>query len=336
MARENVDSLIDELDDFVADISSIANDNKAVTFIIGLEQLANDSASFGGKIAQICPAKIREQKESLENALKQFADACKAVSGNLNGLKEMLENMPLKELRGANISSASAKAQLEKSIGIDNNGVGAQAPVMAPDAPANIAPASGPKSAMLQNESSVWSNLKGHFRFTEGLKTGFDWNAISGNVDALNIDVSATTEAPKETLFESIISSGLPKGAGDINSKPDPRDAYNYNNAYADVLPGEIPHYAESNEPVVEQEESSTYRMTESVEEPVENSKPQRMEEQVHELFQHVDVEAERAASQSLKEAMNSFKENKDFDFGDIEMEIEDGNKISLEGHFVD
>ena len=59
MARENVDSLIDELDDFVADISGIANDNKAVTFIIGLEQLANDSASFGGKIAQICPAKIR-------------------------------------------------------------------------------------------------------------------------------------------------------------------------------------------------------------------------------------------------------------------------------------
>lgn len=335
MARENVDSLIDELDDFVADISSIANDNKAVTFIIGLEQLANDSASFGGKIAQICPSRIREQKESLENALKQFADACKIISGNLNSLKEMLENMPLKELRGANISSASAKAQLEKSIGIDNNGVSSQAPVMVPNAPVDTVPTTGPKSAMLQNESTIWSNLKGHFKFTEGLKTGFDWNAISGNIEKLGIDVSATTEAPKETLFESIISSGLPKNAGDLNSKPDPRDAYDYNNAYADVLPGEIPHYAESNEPIVEQE-TSTYRMTESVEEPVESSKPQRMDEQVHELFQHVDVEAERLASQSLKDAMASFKENKDFDFSNIEMEIEDGNSINLEGHFVD
>lgn len=335
MARENVDSLIDELDDFVADISSIANDNKAVTFIIGLEQLANDSASFGGKIAQICPSRIREQKESLENALKQFADACKIISGNLNSLKEMLENMPLKELRGANISSASAKAQLEKSIGIDNNGVIPQAPVMVPNAPVDTVPTTGPKSAMLQNESTIWSSLKGHFKFTEGLKTGFDWNTISGNIDKLGIDVSATTEAPKETLFESIISSGLPKNAGDLNSKPDPRDAYDYNNAYADVLPGEIPHYAESNEPVVEQE-VSTYRMTESVEEPIESSKPQRMDEQVHELFKHVDVEAEKLASQSLRDAMASFKENKDFDFSNIEMEIEDGNNISLDGHFVD
>lgn len=335
MARENVDSLIDELDDFVADISSIANDNKAVTFIIGLEQLANDSASFGGKIAQICPSRIREQKESLENALKQFADACKIISGNLNSLKEMLENMPLKELRGANISSASAKAQLEKSIGIDNNGVIAQAPVMVPNAPVDRVPDTGPKSAMLQNESTIWSSLKGHFKFTEGLKTGFDWNAISGNIDKLGIDVSATTEAPKETLFESIISSGLPKNAGDLNSKPDPRDAYDYNNAYADVLPGEVPHYAESNEPIVEQE-TSTYRMTESVEEPVESSKPQRIDEQGHELFKHVDVEAEKLASQSLKDAMASFKENKDFDFSNIEMEIEDGDNISLEGHFVD
>lgn len=337
MARENVDSLIDELDDYVADISSIASDNKAVTFIIGLEQLANDSASFGGKIAQICPAKIREQKETLENALKQFADACKAVSNNLNGLKEMLENMPLKELRGANISSASAKAQLEKSIGIDNNGVSAQAPVMAPNAPVNAAPSTGPKSAMLQNEStSIWSSLKGHFKFTEGMKTGFDWNAISGNVDQLGIDVSATTDAPRQTLFESIVSSGLPKGAGDINSKPDPRDAFSYNDAYADYLPGEVPHFEESHEPTIEQDEPQAYRMTESVEESV-SSKPQRMDEQVHELFKHVDLEAERAASKSLKEVMSSFKDNKDFDFNEIEMNIEDGKRINdIESHFVD
>jgi hypothetical protein len=76
--------------------------------------------------------------------------------------------------------------------------------------------------------------------------------------------------------------------------------------------------------------------MTESVEEPVESSKPQRIDEQGHELFKHVDVEAEKLASQSLKDAMASFKENKDFDFSNIEMEIEDGDNISLEGHFVD
>lgn len=331
MARENVDSLIDELDDFVADISGIANDNKAVTFIIGLEQLANDSASFGGKIAQICPAKIREQKEALENALKQFADTCKLISGNLNGLKEVLENMPLKELRGVNISSASAKAQLEKSIGIDNNGVGAQAPVMAPGAPANMAPSSGPKSAMLQNESTVWSNLKGNFRFTESLKTGFDWNAISSNVDQLGIDVSATTEAPKQTLFESIISSGLPKSAGDLNSKPDPRDSYDYNSEYADVLPGEVPHYAESQEPIVQ--ETSVQHMTESLEEPNDSYKKEDLNTQAHSLFENVGGVSSMA---SLSETIKSFGNSKDFDFENLELELESADDINLEGHLVE
>lgn len=331
MARENVDSLIDELDDFVADISGIANDNKAVTFIIGLEQLANDSASFGGKIAQICPAKIREQKEALENALKQFADTCKLISGNLNGLKEVLENMPLKELRGVNISSASAKAQLEKSIGIDNNGVGAQAPVMAHGAPANMAPSTGPKSAMLQNESTVWSNLKGNFRFTESLKTGFDWNAISSNVDQLGIDVSATTEAPKQTLFESIISSGLPKSAGDLNSKPDPRDSYDYNSEYADVLPGEAPHYAESQEPTVQ--ETSVQHMTESLEEPNGSYKKEDLNTQAHSLFENVDNVSSMA---SLSETIKSFGNNKDFDFENLELELESADDINLEGHLVE
>lgn len=331
MARENVDSLIDELDDFVADISGIANDNKAVTFIIGLEQLANDSASFGGKIAQICPAKIREQKEALENALKQFADTCKLISGNLNGLKEVLENMPLKELRGVNISSASAKAQLEKSIGIDNNGVGAQAPVMAPGAPANMAPSSGPKSAMLQNESTVWSNLKGNFRFTESLKTGFDWNAISSNVDQLGIDVSATTEAPKQTLFESIISSGLPKSAGDLNSKPDPRDSYDYNSEYADVLPGEAPHYAESQEPIVQ--ETSVQHMTESLEEPNDSYKKEDLNTQAHSLFENVGGVSSMA---SLSETIKSFGNSKDFDFENLDLELESADDISLEGHLVE
>lgn len=331
MARENVDSLIDELDDFVADISGIANDNKAVTFIIGLEQLANDSASFGGKIAQICPAKIREQKEALENALKQFADTCKLISGNLNGLKEVLENMPLKELRGVNISSASAKAQLEKSIGIDNNGVGAQSPVMAPGTPANMAPSTGPKSAMLQNESTVWSNLKGNFRFTESLKTGFDWNAISSNVDQLGIDVSATTEAPKQTLFESIISSGLPKSAGDLNSKPDPRDSYDYNSEYADVLPGEVPHYAESQEPIVQ--ETSVQHMTESLEEPNDSYKKEDLNTQAHSLFENVDNVSSMA---SLSETIKSFGNNKDFDFENLELELESADDINLEGHLVE
>lgn len=331
MARENVDSLIDELDDFVADISGIANDNKAVTFIIGLEQLANDSASFGGKIAQICPAKIREQKEALENALKQFADTCKLISGNLNGLKEVLENMPLKELRGVNISSASAKAQLEKSIGIDNNGVGAQAPVMAPGAPANMAPSTGPKSAMLQNESTVWSNLKGNFRFTESLKTGFDWNAISSNVDQLGIDVSATTEAPKQTLFESIISSGLPKSAGDLNSKPDPRDSYDYNSEYADVLPGEAPRYAESQEPIVQ--ETSVQHMTESLEEPNDSCKKEDLNTQAHSLFENVDNVSSMA---SLSETIKSFGNSKDFDFENLELELESADDINLEGHLVE
>lgn len=331
MARENVDSLIDELDDFVADISGIANDNKAVTFIIGLEQLANDSASFGGKIAQICPAKIREQKEALENALKQFADTCKLISGNLNGLKEVLENMPLKELRGVNISSASAKAQLEKSIGIDNNGVGAQAPVMAPGAPANMAPSTGPKSAMLQNESTVWSNLKGNFRFTESLKTGFDWNAISSNVDQLGIDVSATTEAPKQTLFESIISSGLPKSAGDLNSKPDPRDSYDYNSEYADVLPGEAPHYAESQEPIVQ--ETSVQHMTESLEEPNDSYKKEDLNTQAHSLFENVGGVSSMA---SLSETIKSFGNSKDFDFENLELELESADDINLEGHLVE
>lgn len=331
MARENVDSLIDELDDFVADISGIANDNKAVTFIIGLEQLANDSASFGGKIAQICPAKIREQKEALENALKQFADTCKLISGNLNGLKEVLENMPLKELRGVNISSASAKAQLEKSIGIDNNGVGAQAPVMAPGAPANMAPSTGPKSAMLQNESTVWSNLKGNFRFTESLKTGFDWNAISSNVDQLGIDVSATTEAPKQTLFESIISSGLPKSAGDLNSKPDPRDSYDYNSEYADVLPGEAPHYAESQEPIVQ--ETSVQHMTESLEEPNDSYKKEDLNTQAHSLFENVGGVSSMA---SLSETIKSFGNSKDFDFENLDLELESADDISLEGHLVE
>lgn len=331
MARENVDSLIDELDDFVADISGIANDNKAVTFIIGLEQLANDSASFGGKIAQICPAKIREQKEALENALKQFADTCKLISGNLNGLKEVLENMPLKELRGVNISSASAKAQLEKSIGIDNNGVGAQAPVMAPGAPANMAPSTGPKSAMLQNESTVWSNLKGNFRFTESLKTGFDWNAISSNVDQLGIDVSATTEAPKQTLFESIISSGLPKSAGDLNSKPDPRDSYDYNSEYADVLPGEAPHYAESQEPIVQ--ETSVQHMTESLEEPNDSYKKEDLNTQAHSLFENAGGVSSMS---SLSETIKSFGNNKDFDFENLELELESADDINLEGHLVE
>lgn len=331
MARENVDSLIDELDDFVADISDIANDNKAVTFIIGLEQLANDSASFGGKIAQICPAKIREQKEALENALKQFADTCKLISGNLNGLKEVLENMPLKELRGVNISSASAKAQLEKSIGIDNNGVGAQAPVMAPGAPANMAPSTGPKSAMLQNESTVWSNLKGNFRFTESLKTGFDWNAISSNVDQLGIDVSATTEAPKQTLFESIISSGLPKSAGDLNSKPDPRDSYDYNSEYADVLPGEAPHYAESQEPIVQ--ETSVQHMTESFEEPNDSYKKEDLNTQAHSLFENAGGVSSMA---SLSETIKSFGNSKDFDFENLELELESADDINLEGHLVE
>lgn len=334
MARENVDSLIDELDDFVADISSIATDNKAVTFIIGLEQLANDSASFGGKIAQICPAKIREQKEALENALKQFADTCKLISGNLNSLKEVLENMPLKELRGVNIGSASAKAQLEKSIGIDNNGVGAQAPVMAPDAPANVAPSTGPKSAMLQNESTVWSNLKGHFRFTEGLKTGFDWNTISSNVDQLGIDVSATTEAPKQTLFESIVSSGLPKSAGDLNSKPDPRDNYDYNSEFADVLPGEVPHYAESQAPIVQ--ETSVQHMTESLEEPNSSPKKEDLNEQAHSLFENVD---NVSSMSSLSETIKSFGNSKDFDFENLDLELENTDNlsdISLEGHFVE
>ncbi len=331
MARENVDSLIDELDDFVADISGIANDNKAVTFIIGLEQLANDSASFGGKIAQICPAKIREQKEALENALKQFADTCKLISGNLNGLKEVLENMPLKELRGVNISSASAKAQLEKSIGIDNNGVGAQAPVMAPGAPANMAPSTGPKSAMLQNESTVWSNLKGSFRFTESLKTGFDWNAISSNVDQLGIDVSATTEAPKQTLFESIISSGLPKSAGDLNSKPDPRDSYDYNSEYADVLPGEAPRYAESQEPIVQ--ETSVQHMTESLEEPNDSYKKEDLNTQAHSLFENAGGVSSMA---SLSETIKSFGNSKDFDFENLELELESADDINLEGHLVE
>lgn len=331
MARENVDSLIDELDDFVADISGIANDNKAVTFIIGLEQLANDSASFGGKIAQICPAKIREQKEALENALKQFADTCKLISGNLNGLKEVLENMPLKELRGVNISSASAKAQLEKSIGIDNNGVGAQAPVMAPGTPVNMAPSAGPKSAMLQNESTVWSNLKGSFRFTESLKTGFDWNAISSNVDQLGIDVSATTEAPKQTLFESIISSGLPKSAGDLNSKPDPRDSYDYNSEYADVLPGEAPRYAESQEPIVQ--ETSVQHMTESLEEPNDSYKKEDLNTQAHSLFENAGGVSSMA---SLSETIKSFGNSKDFDFENLELELESADDISLEGHLVE
>ena len=331
MARENVDSLIDELDDFVADISGIANDNKAVTFIIGLEQLANDSASFGGKIAQICPAKIREQKEALENALKQFADTCKLISGNLNGLKEVLENMPLKELRGVNISSASAKAQLEKSIGIDNNGVGAQAPVMAPGTPANMAPSTGPKSAILQNESTVWSNLKGSFRFTESLKTGFDWNAISSNVDQLGIDVSATTEAPKQTLFESIISSGLPKSAGDLNSKPDPRDSYDYNSEYADVLPGEAPHYAESQEPIVQ--ETSVQHMTESLEEPNDSYKKEDLNTQAHSLFENAGGVSSMA---SLSETIKSFGNSKDFDFENLELELESADDINLEGHLVE
>lgn len=334
MARENVDSLIDELDDFAADISSIANDNKAVTFIIGLEQLANDSASFGGKIAQICPAKIREQKAALENALKQFAESCKGVANNLTGLKEMLENMPLKELRGTNLNSATAKAQVEKSIGIDNNGVGAQTPVMAPDAPANVSASTGPKSAMLQaNESSVWSNLKGQFRFTESLKSGFDWGSISENVDALNIDVSATTEGPKQTLFESIISSGLPKSAGDLNSKPDPRDSYDYNSEYADVLPGEVPHFAEAQAPVVQ--ESTVQHMTESVAEPV-SSKPEDINTQAHSLFENSESVSSMA---SLSETIKAFGNSKDFDFENLDLELENTDRISdmsLEGHLVE
>lgn len=325
MARENVDGLIDDLYKYADDISKIPQGNKLTTYIIGLEQLANDSITFGGKIAQICPAKIREQKELLESTLQQVTNACKTVKANLDGLSEMLENMPLKDLRGTTINPEKAKAQLETSMGIDGNGVGAQEPVRSNIQTGEVN--DGPKSAMLQQqESSIWDSLKGHFRFSEGLKTGFDWNRISENVDSLGIDVSATTEAPKMGLFESIMSNGgIPKSAGDLNSKPDPRDAYDYNSEYADVLPGEIPHFAESNEPVVE-EPTVMQRMTESVELP---SKPQNMEDQGKEIFA-----TGSAGGQSLKEALASFKGDRDFDFDDIEMSLDDG--MSLEGHIID
>lgn len=328
MAKDNVDSLIYELYDYKEDIKKIPDDNKLITFIIGLEQLANDASAFGGKIAQICPAKIREQKSILENALKQLNDACSNVSNGLNGLVEVLENMPLKDLRGVMTNPTKAKAEIESSIGIDTNGVSAQSPVIAPNAATASGEVSGPKSAMLQqqNESSVWSSLKKGFKFTESVKTGFDWNSISQNVDQLGIDVSATTEAPKMGLFESIISNGgIPKSAGDLNSKPDPRDAYDYNSEYADVLPGELPHYAESSG-VIESEPS--------IQKLQESKKPASIDEQGHELFEHVDTNAETVCTTSLKEALSSFN-GKEFDFNDIDLPIESMGD-SLEGHFIE
>lgn len=322
MARENVDSLIDELYDFSTDISSIPQDNKLSTFIIGLEQLANDASAFGGKIAQICPAKIRQQKDLLENLLRQLSTACKNASDGLTSLAEMLENMPLKELRGVLSNPAKAKAQLETSVGIDQNGVAAQTPVITPGGNTSAPDSSGPKSEMLKNESTVWNNLKGQFKFTEGQKTGFDWSSISNNVEQLGIDVSDTIATPQMTLFESIMSNGnIPKSAGDLNSKPDTRDNYDYNEAYSDVLPGETSRITESINP--------------SVTQPIKESKPKSINEEAHELFENVSPN--ESESIELTEALSSFK-NKAFDFSDIEenMEWEYNDQISIEDHIID
>lgn len=336
MAHDNVDSLIDELNDYALDALDLASGSDLSSLVDNLEQLANDAAGFGGKIAQICPARIRAQKDALNNALVQVQNVCTGVAKSLDELAEVLENMPHKDLRGINGNTSRVRAKLNTQLNAnqDSNGVDIQQPVMAPGADGNN---DGPKSAMVQqNESknSVWGSLVGQFRMSESKKTGFDWNSISENVDGLGIDVSETTQAPKQTLFESIISSGLPKSAGDLNSKPDPRDNYNYNSEFASVLPGEVP-YQES-APIQSNTNSESIRMTESVvaQSPV-NKKAYMETIQVGASTGLFDDNITETDMSSLKEAMASFKNNDDFNFEDVVLD-ESTDEELLSSHIVD
>ena len=326
MAHDNVDSLIDELSDYALDALDMASGSDLSNLVDNLEQLANDAAGFGGKVAQICPAKIREQKDKLAQALAQIQNICTGVAKELDGLADVLENMPHKELRGLTGNVNRVKAKLSSQLGgVDANGVAPQAPVMTPGTPD-----AGPKSAMVQqNESTVWGSLKGQFRMSESVKTGFDWNSVREDVDGLGIDVSATTEAPKQSLFESIISSGLPKSAGDLNSKPDPRDSYNYNSEYASILPGEIP--IQESAPV--QVTPQTERITETAIPTNKKSYVENIEAGAHTgLF---DTEIPKTSMESLKEAMASFKDRDDFDFKDVVLDESD-DEAELASHIVD
>lgn len=341
MARDNVDSLIDGLCDSATDITEFLNKGDLSDIIDDLEQLANDSASFGGKITQICPAKIREQKDLLTNVLNQLQNACHQVADNLMALEDMLENMPHKELRGLSGNVTKARAKVRTALNtVDNfDGVPNQASIMPNTTPNTNQPLS---AIAQQNESTAWGMVKKNMRFTEAENSGLIWNHIKENVSSLDIDLGdIAPEEKKQTLFEAICNSGLPKSAGDLNSAPNPHDIMTED--YSNVLPGNGNgmHVEKLNEStnVFDQFKDDT-DSNGPVQEPVskwqENQDKkmyqENLEEASHSLFEQ-DVPSQ--AMTSLTEALSTFKGSDDFDLSNLELIDRDAD-LDMSTHFAE
>lgn len=335
MARDNVDSLITDLSDYALDAIDLTNDSDLTDLIDNLEVLANDTAGFGGKIAQICPSKIRAQKDALSQVLNQLKTVSTNVAKELDDLADMLDNMPLKDLRGisGNISKTRARINNQLNTLKDTNNVDVQTPVMSN----SQTTLTGPQSAILQNESVLWRGLKNQFKLNEAKRNGFSWDSISNNVNDLNIDVSDLTPTRRPVNFlESIMANGnIPKEAGDLNSSPNSNDDYDIiaNDLMSDRL---TEQYSNEDNENLETKAFKTLKENQIVDESKRKLNMENISDASHDLFKK-DVNINMDMMKSLKETLASFKNSSDFDLDNVNMTEEETNdNLSLEGHIID
>lgn len=209
---QDINRILDSLSDYATDALDVSNNKELATLIDKLDDLADQSAVFGGEISRVLPTRIRAQVEALKSLFTQVQSVAKSANAELNNLVDFVDTIPVGQLRKKGLSLTTAPT----------NDV--QAPVQSTHIP-SVNLDAGPKSEMLKQEESLWGQLKSNFRESARPSSGFNFNKIRENVDGLNIDFGIIDpNAEKElSLFESIQAS-LPKGAGDISSKPDPRD----------------------------------------------------------------------------------------------------------------
>lgn len=236
---QDINRILDSLSDYATDALDVANDKDLATLIDKLDDLADQSAVFGGEIARVLPTRIRTQVEALKNLFAQVQSVAKSANAELNNLVDFVDTIPVGQLRKKGLSLTSAN--------------------VAPDAQSNtpvapipsVDPEAAPKSEMLKQEESLWGQLKSNFRESSRPTNGFNFSKIRESVDGLNIDFGIIDPNAEKnlSLFESI-QANLPKGAGDLNSKPDPRDAEyeEYAEAMQDVLPNSDPELTQMSE----------------------------------------------------------------------------------------
>lgn len=220
----SIDDLTAKITDYAYDTAKLAEDKSIISLVKDLENLTKEITDFGfsAEISQQILPRVNAQREALENLYNQLQSVSDSVSKQLTSIGEVFDNIPYGKLKKMGFDTRVKKANtVSNPVPADDNGAEYQSPVMAPQG--EISSGAPAQSAMLQNESTFWNNLKADMGIrSTPIAGGSTWNKIMENGDFKNMDLGLLNhvdESAQGSSFLDSITKALPKGAGDINNR---------------------------------------------------------------------------------------------------------------------